>query len=157
MFKIIILQKHFNFTIMKTEIKYIELKSGFSDNGPAWIALVSFSKSGKTVYFDGKAFQSTKGDRTGGNYFDIETGDEYWISGVKKDLTDRHWAGGGIIGIEKRIQEDYLKLIDCKAIHPAKHKITEVSTEIPLEKFHELENEKVKFENSKNETNITSL
>jgi hypothetical protein len=69
---------------MKPEIKYIELKSGFSDNGKAWIALVSFSKSGKTIYFNGKAFQSLDGNGITANYFDIETNEEYWISGVKK-------------------------------------------------------------------------
>ena len=42
---------------MRTELKYIELKSGFSDNGTAWIGLVSFSKSGKTIYFDGNKFK----------------------------------------------------------------------------------------------------
>ena len=41
---------------------------------------ISFSKSGKTIYFDGKAFQSLNGTGIKGNYFDIETGDEYWIS-----------------------------------------------------------------------------
>lgn len=69
---------------MVKEIKYLELKSGFSDDGPAWIGLVSFSKSGKTVYFDGKAFQSLKGTGIGANYCEIETGDEYWISVVLK-------------------------------------------------------------------------
>jgi len=38
---------------MRTEIIYIELRSGFSDNGSAWIGLVYFSMSGKTIYFDG--------------------------------------------------------------------------------------------------------
>ena len=73
---------------MKFEIKYIELKSGNSGNGPAWIGHVSFSKSGKTVYFDGKAFKRIGSDRLSGNYYDIESGDEYWISGVKKDMSD---------------------------------------------------------------------
>ncbi len=31
--------------------KFIELKSGYSDNGPAWIAHVKQSKSRRTVYF----------------------------------------------------------------------------------------------------------
>lgn len=84
---------------MKTEIKYIELKSGFSGNGPAWIGLASYSKSGKTVYFDGKAFQSLNGMGISGNYFDLESGDEYWISGVKKDMSDRQKFGGGKIYI----------------------------------------------------------
>lgn len=80
---------------MKLDIKYIELKTGFSDNGPAWIGVVSFSKSRRTLYFDGKAFQSLNGNGINGNYFEIESGDEYWISGVKKNQSDRHIYGSG--------------------------------------------------------------
>ncbi len=35
---------------MKPQIKYIELKTGHNDDGPAWIAVVELSKSGKTIY-----------------------------------------------------------------------------------------------------------
>ena len=69
---------------MKPQIKYIELKSGYSDDGPAWIGLVTFSKTGRTVYFNGKAFKSLKPKGISGNHYDLETGEEYWISGVKK-------------------------------------------------------------------------
>jgi len=34
---------------MKSDIKYIELKSDHGDNGAAWIGLVSFSKSEKKL------------------------------------------------------------------------------------------------------------
>lgn len=127
---------------MRTEIKYLELKSGFSDNGPAWIGMVSFSKSGKTIYFDGKAFQSLNGMGISGNYFDIESGDEYWISGVKKNMTDRHKFGGGKILVEKRILNDYLKIIDKSDLPKAEYELTEVETEKPIERINELENEK---------------
>jgi hypothetical protein len=66
---------------MKTEILYVELKQGHS--GPAWIGYGQFSKSGQTVYFDGKVLK--KGQGIISNHFDIENGDEYWISGVKKN------------------------------------------------------------------------
>ncbi len=82
---------------MKESIRYIELKSGFSDNGPAWIAKIKFSKSGQTVYFNGMALKKLKRPGIAGNYYDIETGEEYWISGVKINGQDRHWAGGGKI------------------------------------------------------------
>ena len=127
---------------MITEIKYIELKSGFSDNGNAWIGLVSFSKSGKTIYFDGKAFQSLNGMGINGNYFDIESGDEYWISGVKKDMTDRHKFGSGKIFVEKRILSDYLKIINKSELPQSEYELTEVETEKPIERINELENEK---------------
>ena len=67
---------------------YIECKAdGLS--GPARIGRVSFSKRGKTVYYCGKTFQSLKGRGFKANYFDVETGDEYWISGCKRDGGDR--------------------------------------------------------------------
>jgi hypothetical protein len=128
---------------MRTEIKYLELKSGFSDNGNAWIGLVSFSKSGKTIYFDGKAFQSLGGMGISGNYFDLESGNEYWISGVKKDMSDRHQFGGGKILVEKRILNDYLQTIGKTELPKSGYELTEVETEKPIEKINELENEKL--------------
>ncbi|SHJ27739.1 hypothetical protein [Aquimarina spongiae] len=130
---------------MRTEIKYIELKSGFSGNGPAWIGLVSFSKSGKTIYFDGKAFQSLDGTGISGNFFDPETDDEYWISGVKKDMTDRHKFGGGKVFVEKRILSDYLQIISKSELPKSDYELTEVETEKPIERINELENEKAEI------------
>ncbi|HET8963513.1 MAG TPA: hypothetical protein VFM99_06435 [Chitinophagales bacterium] len=118
------------------------MKSGFSDNGKAWIGLVSYSKSGKTIYFDGKAFQSLNGMGISGNYFDLESGDEYWISGVKKDMTDRHKFGGGKIFVEKRILSDYLQIVGKSELPKADYELTEVETEKPIERINELENEK---------------
>lgn len=48
------------------EIKYIEWKTGYSGNGPAWTGRVKKSKSGSTVYFNDKAFKKFKG--IGANY-----------------------------------------------------------------------------------------
>ncbi|MEO9892048.1 hypothetical protein [Aurantibacter sp.] len=126
---------------MKTELKYIELKSGFSDNGPAWIGLVSYSKSGKTIYFNGKAFQSLSGTGIYANYFDIETGNEYWISGVKKNMSDRHQFGSGKILVERRILSDYLESIGKSELPKANYELTDVETEIPTERINKLENE----------------
>jgi len=41
-----------------------------------------------------------KGGGIYGNYICVETGDEYWISGVKKRDSNRHWAGSGRVTIE---------------------------------------------------------
>ena len=127
---------------MRTAIKYLELKSGFSGNGPAWIGLVSFSKSGKTIYFDGKAFQRMGSARIQGNFMDIESGNEYWISGVKKDLSDRHKFGGGKILVEKRILNEYLQTIGKSELPKTDFELTEVNIEIPIERINEIENEK---------------
>jgi hypothetical protein len=77
-------------------LRYIELKSGYSDNGPAWIGHVTPSKTGRMLYFNGRALMKLKGQRrgkSGGNYIDMETGESFWVSGVKKNGEDRHWQG----------------------------------------------------------------
>ena len=90
-----------------TRVMYVERKTGFGDNGPARIGRVSFSHSGRTIYYNDKSFQSCGGQGIAGNYFDTETGDEYWISGPKKNGQDRHWAGGGPVAIDNDIAEEY--------------------------------------------------
>lgn len=127
---------------MKSEIKYIELKTDYNHDGPAWIGLVSFSKSGKTIYFNGKAFQSIGSDRIRGNFYDIENGEEYWISGVKKDQTDRHQFGKGQIQIEERVVDDYLAIIKRKSLDKSLFSICKVNEEIPMTRIHEMENTK---------------
>lgn len=90
---------------------YIELKSGQGDRGPARIGCATFSKSGATIYYKGKSFQRIKGGGISGNYFDVETSEEYWISGVKKNGEDRHWAGSGAVEIDADVKQEYLALI----------------------------------------------
>jgi hypothetical protein len=92
-------------------LKYIELKTGFSENGPAWIARVTTSKSGRTLYFNGKALKRAIGGTPSGNYVDAETAEEYWISGVKHRGTNRHWAGSGKILVEAAAVQELLALL----------------------------------------------
>ena len=107
---------------MKSEIKYIELKSGYSDDGPAWIGKVDFSKSGQTIYFNDHAF---KGNGHG-SCFDIETKETYWITGIKKDGENRHWAGRGKIMIDKLVVEDYLKLKSWTNLDLNKYELVDI-------------------------------
>jgi len=120
---------------MESQIKYIELKSGYSNDGPAWIGKVEFSKSGKTVYFNGHAF---KGNGHGG-CSDIETKEIYWITGIKKNGQDRHWAGTGKIKIDKEIVDEYLKFIDSKSLDFNKFELVDIDKTDKL-KFAEIEN-----------------
>ena len=43
---------------MIKDLMYIELKTGHSDDGPAWIGYVKTSKTKKTNYFNDHAFQN---------------------------------------------------------------------------------------------------
>jgi len=79
---------------MKTKIMYMELKThegGHDDRGEARIGRVTFSKSGKSLHYKGKTFHRTRGPVGCGNHFDAETEDIYWISGAKKDGSDRYY------------------------------------------------------------------
>lgn len=134
---------------MEPRIMYIEQKNA-GHNGPAWIGFVEFSKSGQTVYFNNKALKKLKTTGISGNYFDIETGEEYWISGIKKNGKDRHKLGGGKVMIDKKSISDYLKLVDFETIEDKKFEIIEFE---PTDKsrFTELENVQVEYENENRE------
>ncbi len=110
---------------MKSKLTYIELKTGYSDNGPAWIGLVEFSKTGQTLYFDNKALKRQKIPGSNSNHYDIESGEEYWVSGVKKNRQDRHWAGSGKILIDKSSINDYLSFINAKELDLSMYQIIE--------------------------------
>ena len=104
-------------------LRYIELKTGYSDNGPAWIARVTLSKSGRTVYFNGKALKRATGGGVSGNHFDLHTGEEYWVSGVKKDGFDRHPAGSGVVSIEAGAVAEYLETIGTAELDRSRFRV----------------------------------
>lgn len=90
---------------------YLELKTGYHDNGPAWIGRVRLSKTGQTVYYRDKSLRRIAGGGVAGNHRDVETGDEYWISGVKRNQEDRHWAGNGRVEIDEDVREEYERIV----------------------------------------------
>jgi len=53
---------------------YVELKTGYNDNGPAWIGRVTFSKTGQTIYSRGKSLSKIPGGGISANYRDVDTG-----------------------------------------------------------------------------------
>jgi hypothetical protein len=87
---------------------YIERKDD-GLTGPARIGRVTFSKTGKSIYYRGRLLQSLKGAGFKANYFDAETGEEYWISGCKKRGGDTLY--GGIVEIDEDVREEYWKKI----------------------------------------------
>ena len=100
---------------MPPRIMYIECKSdGIS--GPARIGRVSFSKTGKTLYYAGRKFETLRGRGFKANYFDVDSGEEYWISGCKKRGGDRLYPGS--IAIDDDVRDEYWSTIrgmpECK-------------------------------------------
>ena len=88
----------------KTRIMYIEYK-GDGIVGDARIGRVKFSKTGQTIYYAGKTFQSLNGRGFKANYYDVETDEEYWISGCKKDGTDALYPNK--VEIDEDVREEY--------------------------------------------------
>ena len=101
---------------MKTRIMYIEDKSG-GLSGPARIGRLTFSKTGKTIYYQGKSFRSLKGSGFKSNYFDVETHARYWISGPHRDGLDR--LHGGTVEVDDDVREEYWSEIRGKSAKAA--------------------------------------
>ena len=97
----------------RERIMYVELKTGHADDGPAWIDRVRFSKSGRSVHFQGRELLNIGGSGIQGTYMDVETREEFWVSGVMKNREDRHWAGGGPVDINPAIRHEYERLIEA--------------------------------------------
>jgi hypothetical protein len=102
------LPKQFN--LSRSRIMYIENKSGGLE-GDARIGRVYFSKTGKTLYYNGSKFQSLKGNGFKANYYDVDTYDEYGISGPKKKQSDRLYGGNLGVEIDEEIKEEYHQII----------------------------------------------
>ena len=124
-------------------LRYIELKSGYADNGPAWIGYVTSSQTGRTLYFNGRGLMKLKGQRrseSGGNYVDMETGESFWVSGVKKDGKDRHRCGSGKVLIEAAAVPDYLRTIKAKTLNTSRCEVTNSICQTDIERLSGLAN-----------------
>ena len=92
---------------MRSRIMYIESKAE-GLNGPARIGRVAFNRTGRTLSYKGKSFQSLKGHGFKANYRETETGDEYWISGPRRDGLDRLYGKSAlVVEIDADVREEY--------------------------------------------------
>ena len=119
---------------------YIECKGGgFVDwygyrksesgglQGSARIGRITFSRTGSTLHYGGKSFQSLKGGGFKANYFCVETGEQYWISGPRKDGTDRLYKSDWPVEIDEEVCDEYWTEIR-KQPELKHHKTTSLST-----------------------------
>ncbi|HVW09481.1 MAG TPA: hypothetical protein VHC90_12905 [Bryobacteraceae bacterium] len=86
-------------------IMYIEFKGDL--HGSDRIGRVTFSRTGATLHYGGKSFQSLKGNGFKANYRDTETDEEYWISGPRRDGTDRLYKSDWPVEIDDDVREEY--------------------------------------------------
>jgi hypothetical protein len=89
---------------MKPRIMYIESKAE-SLNGAARIGRVTFSPTGKTIYYGGRSFQRFRGFKA--NHIAVDTREEYWISGPHKDGEDRLYVSNIPVEIDDDVREEY--------------------------------------------------
>ena len=86
---------------------YIENKT----DGSARIGRITFSKTGRSLYYQGRTFRSLKGQAFKANYRDVATGEEYWISGPKRDRNDRLYGGQLGVVIDDDVAAEYWTMI----------------------------------------------
>jgi hypothetical protein len=94
---------------------YIERGGGLYAD-VARIGRVTFSKTGKTLRYDGKSFQTLNGRGYKENYYDIESGEWYWISGPRRDGNDALYPLTIVVddGVREEYWCDILNLPDLK-------------------------------------------
>jgi hypothetical protein len=92
-------------TKVQSRIMYIELK-GDSLTGPARIGRVTFSQTGRTLYYRGKQFRKTRRGYKW-NCYDVESKEYYWISGCKRNGQDRLYGESMSIIIDEDVREEY--------------------------------------------------
>jgi hypothetical protein len=100
-------------TALGGRIMYIERKAG-SLTGSGRIGRVTFSQTGRTLYYKGQKFQSLKGKGFKSNYYDMATGEDYWISGPKRGGGDALYGGSTPIEIDDDVREEYWREIRRK-------------------------------------------
>jgi hypothetical protein len=59
-------------------------------DGPAWIGRVRFSKTGRTLFYRGRTLEEAVVGP--GTHRDKETGDRFFVCGIKAELRELHWA-----------------------------------------------------------------
>ena len=71
--------------------------------GPARIGWVEVKERGKKLIYREQSFRSLRGGGFKSNYYDVETREEYWITGCRKD------GRNALYSTEVEVDEDALE------------------------------------------------
>jgi hypothetical protein len=78
---------------MAERVMFIQLKTGHDiDQGPTWISSVRFNKTWNTAYWHGRRLHRRPG-MFDANFYDVETGEKFWVSGPHRDGRDVRYSG----------------------------------------------------------------
>lgn len=83
-------------------VMWIEQKSN-GIVGPARIGWVEVKEKGKKLVYRAQSFRSLRGRGFKSNYYDVRTGEEYWITGCRKD------GRNALYSTEVEVDEDALE------------------------------------------------
>lgn len=83
---------------------YIEPGGGLARAGGR-IGLVQFSRSGRTLKYNGQLFESLNGAGYKANYFNVETGEWFWICGPRRDGRDALYSM--LVEIDDDVKTEY--------------------------------------------------
>jgi hypothetical protein len=73
-------------------------------------------------------------------YIELKTGEVFWVSGVKRNGEDRHWAGSGRVLIEAAAVEEYLNVVGRRELDKTRFAVTHDIRETDPADFVDLEN-----------------
>ncbi len=94
---------------------YLQLKTGHdTDRGPAWIARVRFSKTWNTAYVHGRTLRRAAG-MFDANFYDVDTLEEFWLSGPKRDQTDGRYSSARPT-VDEDVKQDYEAFLSGRAL-----------------------------------------
>ena len=93
----------------KRRLMYVANKDGKIDGVDARIGWVTFSKSRKSVYYRGRELVRANG--VSGNFLDVNTREEFWVSGIKKRGSNVHCAEPASVKIDEDALEEYKAII----------------------------------------------
>ena len=92
-------------------LMYVESKDGDIDGERARIGWVEFSKTGRSVRYRGRELKAIGGRGVAGNFMDSETGEEYWVSGVKQRGSNTHAAAAAFkVVVDEDALEEYARI-----------------------------------------------
>jgi hypothetical protein len=91
---------------VRSRIMYIERKAG-NLTGEARIGRVTFSKTMKRIYYRDQIFQRLPYPGFKANHYEVGTGDDFWISGPKKQGGDRLYGERVPVEIDDDVRVEY--------------------------------------------------
>lgn len=96
-------------------LMYFENKAGDIDGVSARIGWATFSKSGQSIFYRDRRFAKIKGGGISGNFRDVDTREEYWISGVKARGSNAHPAVPLNIVVDDDALDEYRRSRDIRS------------------------------------------